>query len=101
MAGMGWFRRDRDGRQPDPAAAPAGGGRQDRETLVRLLAGIGAAGDTPLAWAAVRVLADRPALIVTLDEHHRRDVRYESRYHATGPVAATLAASHSDGRVRE
>ncbi|MFG2039915.1 HEAT repeat domain-containing protein [Dactylosporangium sp. NPDC048998] len=84
------------------------------DALVDVLADVDAVGDEDCARAALRVLGDRPTLVVRLDEHARR-VLWNSSYHSpalnrlasrldgtpAGPIAVALASTHTDGRVRE
>jgi hypothetical protein len=90
------------------------GGWQALDGLVEVLADVDAAGDDDLARAALRVLGDRPALVVRLDEYARRVLWWSSHHSlvlnrfaarldgtAAGPLAVALASTHTDGRLRE
>lgn len=86
------------------AAARARDGGALEELIAALLAA-GAAGDHGDAIEALRVLTERPALLLRLDSFIRRESWYSTRpvpsLTEVDPVALALAASHADGRIRE
>ncbi|MFI6448397.1 HEAT repeat domain-containing protein [Kitasatospora sp. NPDC050543] len=75
------------------------------EELIAALLAVGSAGDREDATEALRVLTERPALLLRLDAFIRRESWYSTRpapsLTEADPVALALAASHADGRVRE
>lgn len=90
------------------------GGWETLDALVDVLVDVDAAGDDDLARAVLRVLGDRPALVVRLDEYARRVLWWSSHHSpvlnrlaacldgtAAGPLAVALASTHTDGRIRE
>ncbi|MEU4689555.1 hypothetical protein [Actinoplanes sp. NPDC023714] len=106
-----WWRRDRQPALVEAADAASRGGGESVDRLLALLAEVAATGDEAAGRAALAVLADRPRVVVRLDEHARRAYWYETtpapRGHrvvarmAETPLAVALASTHGDGRVRE
>ncbi|MFJ9456302.1 HEAT repeat domain-containing protein [Kitasatospora sp. NPDC101447] len=74
--------------------------------MTAALLAVGSAGHAEDSLEALRVLTERPALLLRLDAFIRRESWYSTGRPApslteTDPVALALAASHADGRVRE
>ncbi|MFH9350423.1 hypothetical protein [Kitasatospora sp. NPDC017646] len=73
--------------------------------MTAALLAVGSAADREDAIEALRVLTERPALLLRLDAFIRRESWYSARpaplLTEADPVALALAASHADGRIRE
>ncbi|MFI6824373.1 hypothetical protein ACIBJE_26025 [Micromonospora sp. NPDC050187] len=108
--------------QTDPAppevavaiSRAAGGGWDDLEHLVEVLAALDATGAPEPARAALGLLARAPRTVARLDEHvredpwsspHRSPVRENLAARldrpSPGAVAVALAGAHGNGRIRE
>ncbi|MFJ5928028.1 HEAT repeat domain-containing protein [Kitasatospora sp. NPDC092948] len=75
------------------------------EELTVALLELGSTGSAEDSFEALRVLTERPALLLRLDAFIRRGwshpTRPTPRPAEADPVALALAASHADGRIRE
>ncbi|GAB7184853.1 hypothetical protein ATKI12_4684 [Kitasatospora sp. Ki12] len=75
------------------------------EELIGALLAAGSVDRPDGSLEALRLLAERPALLLRLDAFIRRESWYSTRPAPTpteaDPVALALAGSHADGRVRE
>lgn len=87
-----------------------GRGRKALDDLLEVLTDVDLIGDDDLGDAALRILGERPALVVRLDEDARRALwpsnmldRLVMRLDGAspGPIAVALAGTHRDGRIRE